>query len=467
MARVQEERYKAVRDIFDAQKLPGLLSLASKVERPDQVGVAMSRIQLDESVEAEFLAQTLDTLAGKDHIPAGLRTAWGYIDASYRREGDKWIQKVMSVNGILWDSNRRTNLALGLPSDSHTWDLLAGWGKQAENDYWLRTSIYYLEKPQQDAERAIRQLLKANRPYRALDVAGMCIHTKKDDGEESIPISTQLILETLQEPPKHDPREEWYSPPIDMVSHHVERLLDVLETQRVSREILSSLEWIWMPALEHSERGLRSLQAALSTQPTLFVDVLKLVFRAENEESRDLSDQDKTRATQAYRLLERWRRIPGTIEYEPITERAEGDIVFTKGRVDKAELVKWVTEARQLAQECGRLGVCDSRIGHVLAFAPEEPDGAWPCEAVRDLIEDIKSEELERGLRTSLYNRRGVHWRGKGGDQERVLAGKFRRLNDLIQSRWPRTGMLLRNIAEGYEHEAKRQDEEDALEEFE
>jgi hypothetical protein len=467
MVRVQEERYGAVQQIYENQHLFGLLALAEKVERPEEVGVAASRLQLNENTEGVFLAQALDRTAAKDHIPAHLRMAWGYIHAIYRKEGDAWINKVVESKRISWDSKLHTNLALGLPTEGHTWDLLARWGDEVEHEYWLRVSIHYLDQPEQDAERSLKRLLKAGRPYRALDLAGMCIRTKKDDGEEAMPISTQLILEILQEASTHDPSDEWYPPSMAMISHNVERLLEILDNQNTDNGVLAGLEWTWMPMLEHSERGLKVLEAALSTQPGLFVDVLKLVFRAENESSRDLSDQDKARATQAYRLLDRWRKIPGIIEYEPISERAEGDIVFTKGRVDKGELFKWVTEARELAQASGRLGVCDSRIGHVLAFAPADPDGKWPCEAVRDLFEHLKSEELERGFRTSLYNSRGFHRRGKGGDQERALTQKFRTIKELVQSKWPRTGALLRSIAEGYEREARWHDQEDAIEEFE
>src|SRR5262249_30350596 len=91
MARVQEERYLAVKEIYESQKLAGLFSLAEKVERPDEVGIAMSRMLLDERTEAQFLAQTLDTVAEKDHIPARLRLAWGYIRGVYRRDADAWV----------------------------------------------------------------------------------------------------------------------------------------------------------------------------------------------------------------------------------------------------------------------------------------------------------------------------------------------------------------------------------------
>src|SRR5262249_54929022 len=159
-------------------------------ERPDEVGIAMSRMLLDERTEAQFLAQTLDTVAEKDHIPARLRLAWGYIRGVYRRDADAWVQKAIRLKEISWDSRLYANLALGLPANGHTWDLLDGWGEKVENEYWLRASIHHLEEPERDGERSIRRLLKAGRPYRALDLAGMCIRTKKDEGEDSVPIST-------------------------------------------------------------------------------------------------------------------------------------------------------------------------------------------------------------------------------------------------------------------------------------
>lgn len=39
-------------------------------------------------------------------------------------------------------------------------------------------------------------------------------------------------------------------------------------------------------------------------------------------------------------------------------------------------------------------------------------------------MEELKSESISIGARTSLYNARGAHWRGEGGDQERELAKK-------------------------------------------
>jgi hypothetical protein len=62
--------------------------------------------------------------------------------------------------------------------------------------------------------------------------------------------------------------------------------------------------------------------------------------------------------------------------------------------------------------------VCTA-IGQVLAWSPVDAEGYWPTEPVRDLLEQLQSEDFETGLRISLGNKRGVTSRGlfEGGTQ--------------------------------------------------
>jgi hypothetical protein len=468
MAQVQEARRKAVEVVYAAQSLSGVYSLAENVERPDEVGIALSRIAIEKNIETEFLKYALGLVATKTQVPILLRMAWGYIIGMYRTHGNGWVDKVITTDQISWRANRYSNFALGLPAEPNTWDKVSEWSEDAENSYWQRTSIHFLENPQRDAERVTKRLLEAHRPYRALDLCAMCTRSKQTgDREDLLPVPTELIVEVLQAAANSDPTEEWYPPAISTLSYHVESLLHILEIKGVDTSLLVQLEWIWMPLLQHGTRGLKLLQDALSTDPRLFVDLLKVVFRAENEVARDLSDQDKARARQAYRLLEAWKKVPGTIEITSVKERDDGDIIFPQGRVDEKDLFSWITTARELATECGRLEPCDSRIGQVLAYAPEDPDGTWPCEPVRNVLEDTKSDKLERSLAVGVYNKRGMHQRFEGGVQERMLSEKFRNYASRVQSKWPRTGAVLRSLAEGYERDAKWEAERDKIEEFE
>ena len=103
---------------------------------------------------------------------------------------------------------------------------------------------------------------------------------------------------------------------------------------------------------------------------------------------------------------------------------------------------------------------CDLQIGLMLAHAPGDPDGTWPHVAFRNLIERLNNETIERNIQIEIYNSRGVVSKGlnDGGAQERALAEKYKKMSEDVNAKWPRTGAMLRGIAESYEHEAKSED---------
>jgi hypothetical protein len=88
-------------------------------------------------------------------------------------------------------------------------------------------------------------------------------------------------------------------------------------------------------------------------------------------------------------------------------------------------------------------------LGRALVSTPPEEDGTWPARDVRDLVEDLRSNDLESGLRAGLVNRRGVTIRGPGdgGVQERELADRYVVDADRFGDAWPRTAAVLRSIA--------------------
>jgi hypothetical protein len=76
-------------------------------------------------------------------------------------------------------------------------------------------------------------------------------------------------------------------------------------------------------------------------------------------------------------------------------------------------------------------------------------------------MEDIQSERMMEGAHTGVYNSRGVHWRGEGGDQEREIAAKYRKWGEALQFSHPFVASkLLMGLARTYENEASREDTE-------
>ena len=151
-------------------------------------------------------------------------------------------------------------------------------------------------------------------------------------------------------------------------------------------------------------------------------------------------------AESSYKLLEAVERIPG-----------HNDL----GELEATRLAKWIAAVRQSCAALGRADIADVCIGKVLSSAPVGKDGVWPCEPVRDVMEEIQSESMMQGAHIGVYNSRDVQVRGEGGDQERGLAEKYRNWGQALQVSHPFVASkLLMELALNYEHEASREDTE-------
>jgi len=227
-------------------------------------------------------------------------------------------------------------------------------------------------------------------------------------------------------------------------------LLD--ERDDVDRNALVRLEWTYLQVLEHSRRPAKVLLRALSEQPSLFIEMLRAVFKPSEESGvvdpkPEDPEQARSVATQAYRLLELWNRIPGTRE---------------DGTIDAKILETWIKEARALARATGREDIADSRIGHMLSASPMGADGDWPAEPVREVIDLFRSKPMIKGFQVGKSNRRGVTTRmpRDGGELERKEAAKYRTWAKAIAYDHPHTAKALDSLADPYEWEASRYDQD-------
>ena len=222
-----------------------------------------------------------------------------------------------------------------------------------------------------------------------------------------------------------------------------------MATSTVSEDEIAWLEWQYLAVLEHSERPAKMLHRFMSSRPQFFVEVLSAVFRASSKEaSPDYTPtpQEKAVASQAWRLLESWRQLPGE----------------EKGEIDANALSGWVEEAHRLAVQAERGAIGDEYIGKLLSHSPAGKDGVWPHPAVRDVIEGMHNSKLETGIIIGVHNNRGVTSRGMldGGNQERGLAQSYNAWAEATKLDYPRSSAMLREIARSYENHARDFDDE-------
>ena len=466
-------RSESARSIFSEKGVEGFFELAGRAERPDNVGHAAASIDLDEISEATLLQRALGLAPTREGFPPHLRMGWGYVQGKFQQIGFVWVDRITSSHEIKWDANKLCNLSIGLPTNSDTWRLLSHWGKETEHLYWQRAYIRIGMNKAGDTPHAITQLMEAGRPYHAIEQAylGCWIRQKDGTGQAVLPVSTELLIDLLMKAPYSDPTQEWPTPTYASLPIHVEILLDLLEHNGVGTDILAKIEWLWLQVISGRKRGFKAIHEEIVKSPALFVDFLKEVFNAEGAPVRELTETEQQKVQQATHFLINWHKVPGVSEEEPTKPEFEGDITFSKGNVDPEVLFTWIKEAVELAEKYGRKQVCLSRIGQLLAYSPAEPDGIWPCVEVRDLIENMREidpeDSMADGFVTGVYNKRGAHFRGKGGDQERLLEKKFRGFAAPLNAKWPRTASLLDRIAQKYQQEAKYNDERALLDEFE
>ena len=238
-------------------------------------------------------------------------------------------------------------------------------------------------------------------------------------------------------------------------SYYVSKALDTLEQRGdTSRDELAQLEFLFIRALERSEHGIRNLEAQLSETPALFMQALTLTFRrkdgGEDPAEWQLPNPDNRAAVAhaAYALLTNASRIPGT--------QADGSI-------DLGKLKEWLEQVRTLAREYGRAEIGDEMIGQLLSHCLAGDDGIWPCEPVREAVDDLGSQDIATGMLVGIRNARGATWRGAGGAQERGLAEQYRSWSRDLAFEHPFTANMLEQIAASYDHDAKWWDNQDSV----
>jgi len=448
-----EKRERAVKAIYEQAGLAGICRLAETAVLPDCVGYATAALELLEAEEVELLQKGLSSAPVYYSRNPLTLTARAYVWSKYRKEGEKWLEDVLARPKMNWTSESYANLALGLPASPALWKRVQRWGKEADTLYWRNVEISssVLENWQQ----VLDKWKEVTRPWSSLELVARLVDERHADTTGKKP-SAEQVMDILEQALGSDESVEPLRQKGQMLSYYAERLFLFLDTQELDPERMAQLEWGWLRVIENTKRGAKVLPKQVTSSPKIFLELLKVVYREEGEpKNKTLSEDEMRIGKQAAHLLQGIHTVPGLMS--SIVDKV----------VDPSILREWVIQARKLAQDIGRLQVCDLQIGQILSYAPTSPDGSWPCVEVRDLIEEIQSPKLENGLRIGKYNQRGVICRGKGGKQEWDLVKQYRELAEKVRNRWPRTASILDGLAKGYENEAKQWDEQAKWDEYE
>ncbi|HSX89332.1 MAG TPA: hypothetical protein VLG17_15225, partial [Pseudomonas sp.] len=422
-----EVRKEVLARVLHRDGVEGILRLARMVKLPTLIGPALRHTPISMGQMFELLQGTLN--------PGAPRELAFYISAVGAESfGDQWKKAFAErVLAHIQDEPTKVRLLLGWPQDEATWSLVDSLGGQVREQYWAQIHLLPVHGTFEQLKFAIDQLRQHNRD---IDVLGL-VHRRLKD------LPTDLIQDLLVQGISQV--EQAAKRMGTMLSYYVSQALTELRGRSDAVELeIAKIEYAYLPVLRFEDQPL-SIIGLMARTPETFVDVLSDVFRGKSAApAEEVTIEMKARAHASNGLLKMFKTVPG----------------LKGSKVDPETLAEWVMQARGVAASKDLIEICDIHIGQLLAHAPNDPDEAfWPPSSVGKVIEDIASDELERGFSTECFNKRGVYSKAinEGGGQERCLAEKYQRWADNTHS-YPRTSAMLERVAESWLRRASEED---------
>ncbi len=428
---VVELRVPALREVHERGGLPLLLELAERVEDPWAVGSTLGQSDLLADEEDELLRRCLAA-----ENPAWANLAHGFVGGRFGSRGWAWIEEKLGTPGDALSPEQRAAFLVALPFGTVTWNRLEEVESETQRQYWHRVHPYAVQNAD-EAERGSRKLLEYGRPFAAVSLLARYALAEPSE------IPPALIVDALEQAVRAEPGADSQR---GAFAHHVGKLLRRLErTGAVDESRLAALEWAFLPLLSRRDQGPAILHRELARSPAFFAEIVSYVYLAEGEEGGAVPETELDKAQLGQELLDSWKALPGLRE---------------DGSIDAGQMAHWIATARELLAARGRGAIGDTLIGYQLRYSPSDPDGVWPATPVRELIETLANEDVERGIMIEVLNSRGATWRSltAGGTQEHALEEQYRGYAGAVGDRWPRTTTMLRRIADEYSRQARRED---------
>lgn len=424
---VDTARDKAIRDLFDMEGGPAIVSFANSVALPRYVAYAAAKV-----IESIAVFDVMvDLSMGKgERLEEFALVLSGQAERKFKQD---WQTRILARTR----ENRSTpeqvvTLLLDWPDEPATWEFVRSTGSDIERSYWRRKTAWTQRGNIKNIETAARNYLSVGRAMAALEV----VHN------DAKLVSPEIIFEALDK--AIGEFNSATSRISGMTFYELGLIFDALaERDDVPVVEVAKREYAYLPLLQHSRRNL-TLHRMMAANPEFFVSVLCDVFKPATGEPTEPTAERRVRARMGYGLLSEFELLPG----------------LDRENIDPAVLRIWVADVRRRAAEVDRVRIAEEYIGHLLAHAPYDADGAWPHSAVREVLEEIKSDGVERGIEIERFNMRGAFTKAmyEGGTQERSLADQARNSAKSL-ARWPRTQGLLMRIAQSWDATAEQADQ--------
>lgn len=418
-----ERRQAAICEIRATGGAKAVLSFARDVESPLHVGLALGSIA-GEDDDSAVLPAMLDDDGQKIH---DFRT--GYILSRHEKSGWDWVDRTLAKD---WSSGRSGRFLRSLRFCPETWARVRNRLGKDDAEYWKHV-FFNPYQAVDHLDAAIDELLDHGRPNAAIDCINALLH-KKRPFDRKRAVRALLDAVTTKEPP-HSVH----------IYHSTELIKALQEDPQTDPDDLFNVEWAYLAALDgHRGASPKLLEHRLASVPDFFCEVIRLIFRSKHEgnEKREPTEQEQKVATNAFRLLHRWKTPPGTL---------------ADGTFSPSAFQDWMAKVKAMCKKSGHVEVALSHIGQVLIHSPPDPEGLWIHATVADALNAKDADEMRSGLRTGYINSRGVHTVDPRGKPELELAEQYQNRSDKAEKEgYHRLATAMRDLADFYRREADR-----------
>jgi hypothetical protein len=415
---LQSARRNAVRAVMDSGGACGLLDLGRKSQLPSTAGWSAAE------VAGDLLADDLLPLLAADG-PDG-QVASGYAGARIDADGTRWADDQLQQHPE-WPATQQVKLLLAAPRPTMSlFMLIQRLDPDVQTGFWQQMEPLRILEP--EARRtAARELTRHGCPWSAIPMlALLATATSGLSDPDDVDLIETVLMRAAAGP---------CTDSADAAGRYTEvrDLLDYLERSSSGTATRARLELLFTILLDQF-RPARALPAVLRAEPSVFAEIVSTAYLPDHQtrEDADITPARSNLSVIATTALRSWRTPPGST---------------ADGTVDPGYLRDWIDGARHLLAETGHAEVGDQTIGRVLANAPADADGIWPPEPIRDLIEELESTNLEKGLlngkiHADLITRSPA----SAADADHKAATQFRRWSRQVTAQW-RTAALLRQLA--------------------
>ena len=439
---ISEERATALREVLTALGHEGIFELCNLGDAANMIGWTLGQNVLSRDELLTFLSDAISGDTKHDQSKLD-RCVSGILHQLSEDELEGFLADASQTCVEKGRADARMRLHLLAPFRRKNWAMVAKLGDKAEQQYWREVNANWGRFDDAELNLCVQKLLTVDRPRAAFGVAHL----------EYEMLNTATLMTLLYDMATKDTEpDEHYR----LQSHDIESVFEELEKRDdVDQAKLVRLEFMYVHAIgSHSGFKFANLSREIANSPQSFFHLVALCFRrsdhGEDDPALELptdAEQRRNAAKMAYSALDNVTQIPGLQD---------------DGSINIDHLREWIKSVRELAKKHDREEITDQQIGSLLQRCGVGDDGIWPCAEVRQVMEEVASEEMALGMNVEERNSRGTEWRPSpdNGDPERALAAKYRGYGEAIMNRTPFVARMLFGIADTYERDAQFHDGE-------